>query len=101
MTDAQDTIDLPVFGLTLERVTLQHARARYAIRKNAVEINVSRSDVWGGGEAWLVRAVVNRGGGRIVLEYHTLAHDLGTACAALLAQMTPDDVAAIRALGER
>lgn len=97
MSDAQDTIELPAFGLTLPR------HATTAVRSYSVDdANFGRrayAAVYHTG--WYVTVVVKRTA-RTSAQYST--HDapsLDDACAALLAEMTPDDVAAIRALGER
>lgn len=86
MTDAQDTIDLPVFGLTLTRGYL----GRYCIDGATAYLHM--------GGPFAVASVRRANGVRVSYSVHA---DDDDPCAALLAEMTPDDVAAIRALGER
>lgn len=79
MTDAQNT-----FGLTLERDYLGYYR-----------VDGATAYLHTGGP-FAVASVKRANGVRVSYSVH--AED---PCAALLAEMTPDDVAAIRALGER
>ena len=83
MTDAQDTIELPVFGLTL-------ARGGPYYRADGARAYLHTAGMFA------VASVARANGVRVSYSVH--ADD---PCAALLAEMTPDDVAAIRALGER
>lgn len=81
---SEDTIELPVFGLTLGHAgdgwyRLDGHDAYLHMRGMAAHARVARAS-----------------GVRVSYSVH--AED---PCAALLAEMTPDDVAAIRALGER
>lgn len=94
MTDAQDTIELPVFGLTLKRSAV-HGANWYELGDMETRITV---DTNGSGYKFVGVYVLR---GDVGLSYGTAAIGIDTACERLLAQMTPDDVAAIRALGER
>ena len=89
MTDAQDTIELPVFGLTLTRISDDG----WFGSDNGTHRASSYVHVHGP----FANASVARANG-VRVSYSVHAED---PCAALLAEMTPDDVAAIRALGER
>jgi hypothetical protein len=99
MTDAQDTIELPVFGLTLMRDEALGAVAGdgwYSIGdprdSQCPRVVATPRDSYVG--------VYRRRGG-VGVSYSASGDGVAAACAALLAEMTPDDVAAIRALGER
>lgn len=83
MTDAQDTIQVPAFGLTLTR-----SGPYYRYDGATAYLHTSGS--------FAVASVGRAGGVRVSYSVH--AED---PCAALLEEMTADDVAAIRALGER
>lgn len=97
MTDAQDTIELPVFGLTLSRHATEAVRA-YSLY-DASFAQRAYAAIYPTG--WYMTAVVRRAPHGSV-QYSTCdAPSMDEACQRLLAQMTPDDVAAIRALGER
>ncbi len=89
MTDAQDTIELPAFGLTLTRIAVD---GWFGADRGQDYVHAN--------EVGFVRLARARPSGTLV-SYYKRAETVDDACAALLAEMTPDDVAAIRALGER
>ena len=89
MSDAQDTIELPAFGLTLTRIGDDGWFG--------IDNGMTRTASYIHAKGPFATASVGRPNG-VRVSYSVHDED---PCAALLAEMTPDDVAAIRALGEQ